>query len=114
MEVFASQPGLVQTELNGRKLDHRKLSAMTIDISTKLIGKDARTASLCLQRPATDPTVAGAVSAEPVRPCVLSERARQQCLQCHACIWVITGARCGKMICIHAILGAAEFEGQIV
>lgn len=60
VEVFASQPGLVQTELNGRKLDHRKLSAISVDISAKIIGKDARTASLCLQRPATDPTVSGA------------------------------------------------------
>lgn len=61
VEAFASQPGLVQTELNGRKLDHRKLTAISVDIAAKLIGKDARSASLCLQRPASDPTVTGVV-----------------------------------------------------
>jgi len=60
VEFFASQPGLVQTQLNMRKLDHSKLSANLIDISTRLGGQRAETASLCLQRPATDPTVAGA------------------------------------------------------
>ena len=59
VECFASQPGLVQTELNGRKLDHRKLTAISVDIAAKVMGKDARSASLCLQRPATDPTVTG-------------------------------------------------------
>ena len=59
VEAFASQPGLVQTELNGRKRDHRKLTAISVDIAAKIMGKDARSASLCLQRPAAEPTVTG-------------------------------------------------------
>ncbi len=59
VEVFLSQPGLVQTPLNGRKLDHSKLVAMGVDIATKVYGQSAERASLCLQRPATDPDVTG-------------------------------------------------------
>ena len=59
VDVFAAQPGLVQTQLNARKLDHRKLSAVGVDLAAKLIGQSADRASLCLQRPATDPAVAG-------------------------------------------------------
>ena len=66
MEVFASQPGLVQTELNGRKLDHRKLSAVAIDLSTKVYGQHADKAAVCLTRPASDPNVAGAWRSIPI------------------------------------------------
>lgn len=59
VEVFISQPGLVQTPLNGRKLDHSKLIAISVDIATKIYGQSAERASLCLQRPATDPNVTG-------------------------------------------------------
>ena len=59
VDVFAAQPGLVQTQLNARKLDHRKLSAVGVDLAAKLIGQSADRASLCLQRPASDPAVAG-------------------------------------------------------
>ena len=60
MEVFASQPGLVQTQLNMRKLDHGKLTANLVDLATRVYGQRADKASLCLQRPASDPTVDGA------------------------------------------------------
>ena len=59
VEVFLSQPGLVQTPLNARKLDHSKLVAISVDIATKIYGQSAARASLCLQRPATDPHVRG-------------------------------------------------------
>ena len=59
VDVFASQPGLVQTELNGRKLDHSKLTAIAVDLAAKVIGQTAERASFCLQRPASDNTVAG-------------------------------------------------------
>jgi hypothetical protein len=36
VESFLSQPGLVQTELNARKLDHRKWSAIGVDLATKV------------------------------------------------------------------------------
>jgi len=62
VEAFLSQPGLVQTPLNGRKLDHKKLVAIGVDIATKVYGQSAERASLCLQRPATDPNVTGAVT----------------------------------------------------
>lgn len=63
MECFASQPGLVQTQLNMRKLDHSKLTSNLLDISTRIYGQRADRASLCLQRPASDPTVTGASEA---------------------------------------------------
>ncbi|KAK9839194.1 hypothetical protein WJX81_000665 [Elliptochloris bilobata] len=59
VDVFVAQPGLVQTELNGRKLDHRKLSAVSVDLAAKLIGQKADRASFCLQRPSSDPSVTG-------------------------------------------------------
>ncbi|BDA51111.1 Retinol dehydrogenase 12 [Coccomyxa sp. Obi] len=59
VECFASQPGLVQTQLNMRKLDHSKLTSNLLDISTRIYGQRADRASLCLQRPASDPTVTG-------------------------------------------------------
>ncbi len=59
VDVFASQPGLVQTQLNGRKLDHSKLTAIAVDLAAKAIGQTAEKASYCLQRPASDNTVAG-------------------------------------------------------
>ena len=59
MDCFLSQPGLVKTELNGRKLDHRKLSAIGVDLATKVYGQDAEQAANCLIRPATDPTIEG-------------------------------------------------------
>ena len=59
VDVFAAQPGLVATQLNGRKLDHRKLSAVGVDLAAKVIGQNAERASLCLQRPSSDPAVAG-------------------------------------------------------
>ena len=60
VDCMISQPGLVKTELNGRKLDHRKLSAIGVDLATKVYGQDASQAANCLIRPATDPTVDGA------------------------------------------------------
>ena len=59
VEVFLSQPGLVQTPLNGRKLDHKKLVAIGVDIATKVYGQGADRAANCLKRPATDPNVRG-------------------------------------------------------
>lgn len=59
IDCLISQPGLVKTELNGRKLDHRKLSAIGVDLATKVYGQDASQAANCLIRPATDPTVEG-------------------------------------------------------
>ena len=59
MDCLISQPGLVKTELNGRKLDKRKLSAIGVDLATKVYGQDAEQAANCLIRPATDPTVEG-------------------------------------------------------
>lgn len=59
VDVFASQPGLVQTQLNGRKLDHSKPIAISVDLAAKTIGQNAEKASYCLQRPASDNTVAG-------------------------------------------------------
>ena len=59
VEVFLSQPGLVQTPLNARKLDHSKVVAIGVDLATKVYGQSATRGSLCLQRPATDPNVAG-------------------------------------------------------
>ena len=59
MEVFLSQPGLVQTPLNARKLDHSKIVAIGVDLATKVYGQSATRGSLCLQRPATDPNVSG-------------------------------------------------------
>jgi len=59
IDCLISQPGLVKTELNGRKLDHRKLSAIGVDLATKVYGQDAEQAANCLIRPATDPTVEG-------------------------------------------------------
>lgn len=49
----------MKTELNGRKLDHRKLSAVGVDLATKVYGQDAEQAANCLIRPATDPTIEG-------------------------------------------------------
>ncbi len=59
VDCLISQPGLVKTPLNGRKLDHRKLSAIGVDLATKVYGQDASQAANCLIRPATDPTVEG-------------------------------------------------------
>ena len=59
IDCLISQPGLVKTELNGRKLDHRKATAIGVDLATKVYGQDAEQASNCLIRPATDPTVEG-------------------------------------------------------
>jgi NAD(P)-dependent dehydrogenase (short-subunit alcohol dehydrogenase family) len=59
VEAFISQPGLVQTPLNARKLDHSKLVAISVDLATKVYGQNAARAALCLQRPATDPNVTG-------------------------------------------------------
>ncbi len=60
VDVYASQPGLVNTELNGRKLDHGKFSANAINVAAKTGGQKAEIASYCLQRPAADPAVTGA------------------------------------------------------
>lgn len=60
MEVFASDLGLAQTQLNGRKLDPWKLLTAVVKILTKVYGQSAEQGSLSLQRPATDPNVAGA------------------------------------------------------
>ena len=59
IDCLISQPGLVKTPLNGRKLDHRKLSAIGVDLATKVYGQEASQAANCLIRPATDPTVEG-------------------------------------------------------
>ncbi len=59
VEFFISQPGLVQTELNNRKLDSSKFFSNVIATITKLSGQDAASASLNLQRPAMDPAVSG-------------------------------------------------------
>ena len=59
VECFISQPGLVATPLNGRKLDHQKLTANLVDLATKVYGQSPARGSLCLQRPATDPSVTG-------------------------------------------------------
>lgn len=59
VEVFLSQPGLVQTPLNARKLDHSKIVAIGVDLATKVYGQSPVRGSLCLQRPATDPNVSG-------------------------------------------------------
>ena len=68
VDCMISQPGLVKTELNGRKLDHRKLSAIGVDLATKVYGQDASQAANCLIRPATDPTVDGERSCTCVHP----------------------------------------------
>lgn len=62
VEVFLSQPGLVQTPLNARKLDHSKIVAIGVDLATKVYGQSPVRGSLCLQRPATDPNVSGNAS----------------------------------------------------
>ena len=59
VEFFISQPGLVQTQLNNRKLDSSKFFSNVIATLTKLSGQDAASASLNLQRPAMDPNVSG-------------------------------------------------------
>ena len=59
IDCLISQPGLVKTELNGRKLDHRKATAIGVDLATKPIIKNSEQAANCLIRPATDPTVEG-------------------------------------------------------
>jgi hypothetical protein len=60
VECFASHPGLINTELNNRKLDRSKLSAILINIAAKTGGQRAEIASYCIQRPSSDPNVTGA------------------------------------------------------
>ena len=72
VESFISQPGLVNTPLNGRKLDKNKLVARAVDISATVYGQKPEVASYCLQRPATDPTVSGM--------CVRKDGAMRACM----------------------------------
>lgn len=59
VEVFLSQPGLVQSPLTTRKLDHKKAIANVMELSARVYGHGPKPGSLCLQRPATDPDLRG-------------------------------------------------------
>ena len=59
IECFTANPGIVNTPLNGPKLDHNKLTGNLMDISSSLAGQTTEEASICITRAATDPALAG-------------------------------------------------------
>lgn len=59
VEVFSANPGIINTPLNRRKLDHSKFTGWSVDIFTRIYGQKTERAAVCLTRPATDPALAG-------------------------------------------------------
>ena len=59
IECFTANPGIVNTPLNGPKLDHNKLTGNLMDISSSLAGQTTEEASICITRAATDPALEG-------------------------------------------------------
>ena len=76
---------LCKTELNGRKLDHRKLSAVAIDLSTKVYGQHADKASVCLTRPASDPQRCRCMALYTCLRCSLSTKQNSIVQTCRIC-----------------------------
>ena len=66
MESYISQPGLVDTDMNRSKLDPGKFVTKVVSLATSMSGQRAEIAAACLQRPATDPSLAG-MRNQPVR-----------------------------------------------
>ena len=59
VEAFAAHPGLTQTPKVVKEYSPKVLAVYPLAISTLLWGQSPWRASLCLERPATDPIVAG-------------------------------------------------------
>ena len=97
MESFLSQPGLVKTPLNDQKLDYNKLTSRLVQISTKVYGQQPEVASVCLQRPASDPNVAGEVTRV-----YASIKARATWATCFLgmCSLVICQQHCADSMCL--------------
>ena len=96
IECFTANPGIVNTPLNGPKLDHNKLTGNLMDITSSLAGQSTEEASICITRAATDPALEGRHSIKSIlRPdfrALMACRRPATCMCPHAVPALIVGA----------------------